>query len=504
MAMNICIVGAGIVGVIQALDLVLRNDDNIRVTLLEANAQAGKVTSNNHVGISSPFKVTGPSKEGSEDLEIKKLSDTQKPEGAFAREYRSTYNTPENLDAGISDSVEYRKMRLASHIKLLKMIEKLEKKGFVAPLNNTGVLHCFPPGQEKEFEEAIRASEKFVTEANEWLTDEGKEVISKHRPEHLAELNPDGDILIKEISWDEAIKIDSQVSRLPRKTKFMLNDPAINADIGKLTRFFADCFNQLGGKVIYAAKVVDVIVDNEIVTHLITENPDSSNIQVDAVIWATGASYTFGKETHPISKKGGHIPTMSFKGYTIDVEVPEQDFKIFNLEPGRKSLQNIALRNSPKNHVLTTTVVEHNGKLYYRAAGTSEPNQSNTDITTEGAKRNIGILEQALMEVMPQLRDSSAVDANYKFRQDLDIKKTGCERPYSAKGKPVLGQKGPKNSFLNEGHGFLGWTLSNQCASLVSTQVVSYLQGKGTNPIEGNSPEEYQKLEAEIQALGNG
>ncbi len=45
-------------------------------------------------------------------------------------------------------------------------------------------------------------------------------------------------------------------------------------------------------------------------------------------------------------------------------------------------------------------------------------------------------------------------------------------RPMPADGRPLLGQLGPENLYLNTGHGALGWTLANASAKVVAQQIL--------------------------------
>ncbi len=142
------------------------------------------------------------------------------------------------------------------------------------------------------------------------------------------------------------------------------------------------------------------------------------------------------------------VPVVPAKGYSITLEEPA-------VLPGQPLIDD----------ALHAAVVPLADRL--RVAGTAEFTGFKPD-PTDARIRN---LTQLLGRVFPQL---PLEGANLNAWAGL--------RPMSADGRPILGQAGPDNLYLNTGHGALGWTHANASGQLVAGLVF------GLKPSEDIAP----------------
>jgi D-amino-acid dehydrogenase len=142
------------------------------------------------------------------------------------------------------------------------------------------------------------------------------------------------------------------------------------------------------------------------------------------------------------------IPVVPAKGYSITIENA-------GVLPDRPIVDDS----------LHAAVVPLGGRL--RVAGTAEF----TGFDTHPTEARIANLIRLLGQVLPQL----SLD-------DLELSAWAGLRPMSADGRPLLGQAGPTNLFLNTGHGALGWTHANASGQLVAGLVF------GLKPSEDIAP----------------
>lgn len=130
------------------------------------------------------------------------------------------------------------------------------------------------------------------------------------------------------------------------------------------------------------------------------------------------------------------IPVVPAKGYSITVESVIQP-----LYP-------------VVDDALHAAVVPLGGRL--RVAGTAEFAGFDTEVR-EGRILN---LTRLLQRVYPDVQ-----------LDDVELNAWAGLRPMPADGRPLLGQAGPANLYLNTGHGALGWTLANASGKVVAEQI---------------------------------
>jgi len=128
------------------------------------------------------------------------------------------------------------------------------------------------------------------------------------------------------------------------------------------------------------------------------------------------------------------IPIAPAKGYSITLDNPP-------VLPARPIVDD----------ALHAAVVPLGGRL--RVAGTAEF----TGFDTTPTQARIDNLTRLLSRVYPQL----SLDG-------MELNAWAGLRPMTADGRPLLGQAGPENLYLNTGHGALGWTHANASGQLVA------------------------------------
>ncbi len=142
------------------------------------------------------------------------------------------------------------------------------------------------------------------------------------------------------------------------------------------------------------------------------------------------------------------LPVAPAKGYSITIENPS----VLPVHP-------------IVDDALHAAVVPLGGRL--RVAGTAE--FAGFDTTPTQAR--IDNLTRLLLRVFPQLSLA-----------DVELNAWAGLRPMAADGRPLLGQAGPDNLYLNTGHGALGWTHANASGQLVAGLVL------GLKPSEDIAP----------------
>ena len=166
-------------------------------------------------------------------------------------------------------------------------------------------------------------------------------------------------------------------------------------------------------------------------------------ITADAFVLAAG-SFSTGLARQLKLK----VPVAPAKGYSITLDKP-------SVRPNRPIVDD----------ALHAAVVPLGERL--RVAGTAEFTGFNTTPT----QARIDNLTRLLGRVLPQLS-----------LEDVTLNAWAGLRPMSADGRPLLGQVGPENLYLNTGHGALGWTHANASGQLVAGLVL------GLKPSEDIAP----------------
>ena len=158
----------------------------------------------------------------------------------------------------------------------------------------------------------------------------------------------------------------------------------------------------------------------------------AGRIDADAVVLAAGS---FSADLARQLKIG--VPVVPAKGYSITLDTPASP------------------RYPVVDDALHAAIVPLGARL--RVAGTAEFAGFDPTVREE----RIANLLRLLTRVYPQIEvDDSPLNAWMGFR------------PMSADGRPLLGQLGPDNLYLNTGHGALGWTLANASGKVVSEQIL--------------------------------
>jgi len=153
----------------------------------------------------------------------------------------------------------------------------------------------------------------------------------------------------------------------------------------------------------------------------------------DAVVLAAGSfSATLAREL------GLRVPVAPAKGYSFTL-----------------AMDAVTPRFPVVDDTLHAAVVPLGDRL--RVAGTAEFAGFDTRIRQD----RIDNLIRLLNRVYPQVS-----------LQDAEIERWAGLRPMSADGRPLVGQVGPENLYLNTGHGALGWTHANACGRLTAGLVL--------------------------------
>lgn len=157
----------------------------------------------------------------------------------------------------------------------------------------------------------------------------------------------------------------------------------------------------------------------------------AGRLEADAFVLAAGSfSAGLGRQLKI------RVPVVPAKGYSITVDSP------------------VCPRYPVVDDALHAAVVPLGGRL--RVAGTAE--FAGFDHTVR--EDRIANLTRLLTRVYPQVvLDGAELNAWMGLR------------PMPADGRPLLGQVGPANLYLNTGHGALGWTLANASGKVVSEQI---------------------------------
>lgn len=160
-------------------------------------------------------------------------------------------------------------------------------------------------------------------------------------------------------------------------------------------------------------------------------NTSTGVIEADAFVLAAGSFSTALARQLRL-----RIPVVPAKGYSITVESAIQP------------------RYPVVDDALHAAVVPLGGRL--RVAGTAEFSGFDTTIRED----RILNLTRLLNRVYPDVQ-----------LDDVELNAWAGLRPMPADGRPLLGQAGPTNLYLNTGHGALGWTLANASGKVVAEQI---------------------------------
>ncbi len=262
---------------------------------------------------------------------------------------------------------------------------------------------------------------------------------------------------------DEAIAVahwlkQAGVQHRPLTTTELVElEPSLKAGSERLVGAVHYPDDQVGNARLYCERVADWLVDRGVAFQF-SEQVTGFEVQrgviqavhsargalkADAFVLAAG-SYSTGLARQLKLK----VPVAPAKGYSITLENP-------GVLPERPIVDD----------ALHAAVVPLGGKL--RVAGTAEF----TGYDTRPTEARIENLTHLLGRVYPQLSLA-----------EMALNAWAGLRPMAADGRPLLGQAGPDNLFLNTGHGALGWTHANASAQLVAGLVL------GRKPSEDIAP----------------
>ncbi len=182
-----------------------------------------------------------------------------------------------------------------------------------------------------------------------------------------------------------------------------------------------------GVQFIYGQKIQKILLENDKVTDIITDNGKYS---ADAFVMSLGASSRLLLKDININ-----VPIYPMKGYSISIDI--------------------------KNHSKTPVIgiTDQHNKIVYsklgnilRVAGTAEFNGYNDSVS----KTRIDTMKKMVGELFPESGDIDTVT------------QWACLRPSTPEGTPIIGKTKYPNLYLNTGHGTLGWTLACGSASIVA------------------------------------
>ncbi len=145
---------------------------------------------------------------------------------------------------------------------------------------------------------------------------------------------------------------------------------------------------------------------------------------------------------------GFRVPVAPAKGYSVTL-----------------STAPVSPRYPVVDDVLHAAVVPLGDRL--RVAGTAEFAGYDERVR----RKRIDNLVRLLNRVYPQI----SLDG-------LEMESWAGLRPMSADGRPLVGQAGPENLFLNTGHGALGWTHACACGQLVAGLMLGHEPTKDVAP----------------------
>tara|TARA_B100000686_G_scaffold338754_1_gene411764 strand:- start:353 stop:1582 length:1230 start_codon:yes stop_codon:yes gene_type:complete len=157
------------------------------------------------------------------------------------------------------------------------------------------------------------------------------------------------------------------------------------------------------------------------------------DIHADCVVVAAGAASTAILETAGVS-----LPMIPVKGYSLTVENPPFDFYPCISDISQKFAYNTYGKD----------------KRYLRLSGLMDFVGHDTTLNTQ----RIDYLKTQIQQTFPTLDLTDAV-----ARCGL--------RPVMGASLPVVGQRGPKNLWVNTGQGVYGWTLAMGSAKLLKTAI---------------------------------
>ena len=165
-------------------------------------------------------------------------------------------------------------------------------------------------------------------------------------------------------------------------------------------------------------------------------------LEADAFVLAAGSFSTgLGRQLKL------RLPVVPAKGYSITLDSP------------------ILPRYPVVDAALHAAVVPLGRRL--RVAGTAEFAGFDQAVR----ERRIANLTGLLSRIYPQIE-----------QRHLDLNAWAGLRPMPADGRPLLGQAGPANFYLNTGHGALGWTLANASGKVVADQILGEPPAMDTEP----------------------
>jgi D-amino-acid dehydrogenase len=256
-----------------------------------------------------------------------------------------------------------------------------------------------------------------------------------------------------EAALEDAIKVahwlkQAGIEHRPLDTDALLQlEPSLGPGAARLVGAVHYPDDQVANARLYCERVASWLADQGVTFHYSEQvrDFDCRRGQIDAVHTARGAQEadafvlaagSFSAELARQLKL--RIPLAPAKGYSITLEDPP-----------------VLPRHPLVDDALHAAVVPLGGRL--RVAGTAEFAGFDLKVT----EARLDNLKRLLGSIYPQLSlDGVALNGW-----------TGL-RPMAADGRPLIGQAGPANLFLNTGHGALGWTHANASGQLVAGLVL--------------------------------
>jgi D-amino-acid dehydrogenase len=197
-----------------------------------------------------------------------------------------------------------------------------------------------------------------------------------------------------------------------------------------------DVLYKNGVKFIFNTDIFSIIQANGTkIEKIIASNGE---FKADKYIVALGVG-----STNLLNKLGINIPVYPLKGYSLSLELEEQELS------------------------LTKGISDATHKIYIsqfgnilRCAGTQEKIGLNYSVN----EKQVEIILKSIAKIFPSLNLAKKDLSNKIFRR-------ACLRP-ATDGFPIIGQEKYSNLYLNTGHGGLGWTLACGSAKLLTNLIL--------------------------------
>jgi D-amino-acid dehydrogenase len=186
-----------------------------------------------------------------------------------------------------------------------------------------------------------------------------------------------------------------------------------------------------GVKFIFNTDILNIETSDTKIVKVIASNGE---FKADKYVVALGVG-----SSELLNKLGVNIPVYPLKGYSLSLELEEQEFS------------------------LTKGISDATHKIYISQFGNT--------LRCAGTQEKVGLnynINEKLVELI--LKSVTRIFPSFNLvKKDLNnkIHKRACLRP-ATDGFPIIGQEKYSNLYLNTGHGGLGWTLACGSAKILT------------------------------------